>query len=132
MSTAAATPADPTRHFAFWPKRIPRELETPDTSLWANLDITHRRYADRPAFVFFDRVTTYRELFASVEKLAGWLQQIAGVKKGDRVALCLQNSPQFVIAYYAVLRADAVWRRASVRRRANARPMGRQALYRCN
>ena len=108
MSTAAATPADPTRHFAFWPKRQPRELDTPDTSLWANLDITHRRYADRPAFVFFDRVISYRELFASVEKLAGWLQQVAGVKKGDRVALCLQNSPQFVIAYYAVLRADAV------------------------
>ncbi len=108
MSTAAATPADPTRHFAFWPKRQPRELDTPDTSLWTNLDITHRRYADRPAFVFFDRVISYRELFSSVEKLAGWLQQVAGVKKGDRVALCLQNSPQFVIAYYAVLRADAV------------------------
>jgi len=108
MSNPAATPADPTRHFAFWPKRLPRELATPDTSLWANLDITHRRYPDRPAFVFFDRVISYRELFSSVEKLAGWLQQAAGVKKGDRVALCLQNSPQYVIAYYAVLRADAV------------------------
>lgn len=108
MSNATAPAADPTRHFAFWPKRLPRAIDTPDTSLWANLDITHRRYPQRPAFVFFDRVIRYAELYAAVERLAGWLQRVAGVQKGDRVALCLQNSPQFVIAYYAVLRADAV------------------------
>ena len=31
-----------------------------------------------------------------------------GVKRGDRVALYMQNSPQFIIAFYAILRADAV------------------------
>ena len=30
------------------------------------------------------------------------------MKRGDRVLLYMQNSPQFVIAYYAILRADAV------------------------
>ena len=30
------------------------------------------------------------------------------MKRGDRVALYMQNSPQFVIAFYAILRADAV------------------------
>ena len=100
--------ADPTQHFAVWPKRIPHTLATPDTTLWANLDISLRRYPDRIAYVYFDRQITFRELHASVESLAGWLQRTAEVKRGDRVALCLQNSLQFVIAYYAILRADAV------------------------
>jgi fatty-acyl-CoA synthase len=102
------TPADPTRHFAVWPKRLPRSMSAPDTTLWANLDITMRRFPDRIAFVFINRSITYRELHARVESLAGWLQQKAGVSKGDRVALCMQNSLQFVIGYYAILRADAV------------------------
>lgn len=101
-------PADPTRHHAFWPKRLPRHLSPPDTTLWANLDITLRRFPNRQAFIFFDRVLTVRELHDRVERLAGWLQQVAGVKRGDRVALCLQNSPQYAIAFYAVLRIDAV------------------------
>jgi len=43
-----------------------------------------------------------------VDAFAGYLQQRCGVARGERVLLYLQNSPQFVIAYYAVLRADAV------------------------
>ncbi len=100
--------ADPTQHFAVWPKRIPHTMATPDTTLWANLDVSMRRYPDRIAYVYFDRQITFRELHASVESLAGWLQRTAKVKRGDRVALCLQNSLQFVIAYYAILRTDAV------------------------
>ncbi len=104
----SGTPVTLNKHYDVWPKRLPKDLCTPDTSLWANLDITVRRYPDRPAFVFCDRVLTFRELYARVEALAGWLQKVAGVAKGDRVALCMQNSPQFVIGYYAILRADAV------------------------
>ena len=43
-----------------------------------------------------------------VDALAGFLQNACGVKRGDRVMIALQNSPQYVIAYYAVMRADAV------------------------
>jgi len=102
------TPVTINKHYDVWPKRLPKDVCTPDTTLWANLDITVRRYPDRPAFVFCDRVLTFRELNAHVEALAGWLQKVAGVAKGDRVALCMQNSPQFVIGYYAILRVDAV------------------------
>ena len=35
-------------------------------------------------------------------------REVTKVKKGDRVLLYMQNSPQFVLAYYAILRADAV------------------------
>ncbi|MBL8310008.1 MAG: long-chain fatty acid--CoA ligase [Burkholderiales bacterium] len=106
MTTPAA--ADPTRHYAFWPKRLPRHLSPPETTLWANLDITQRRFPDHPLFVFFGRVIYTHELHAAVERLAGWLHTVAGVRRGDRVALCMQNSPQYAIAFYAVLRLNAV------------------------
>src|SRR6185503_19615663 len=41
-------------------------------------------------------------------QLAGFLQRYCGIGKGDRVLLDLQNCPQFLIAYFAILRADAV------------------------
>ena len=47
------------------------------------------------------------QLKAQAEALAGWLQA-QGVGAGDRVALYLQNCPQFVVALYAVFRANAV------------------------
>jgi len=96
------------KHYEVWPRRLPYAMTPPDTTLWVNLDISARRYPDKPAFVFFDRAISYRELHEAVEQLAGWLQRVAGVGKGDRVPICLQNSPQFIIAYYAILRADAV------------------------
>ena len=104
----SGTPVAINAHYKVWPKRLPKHVCTPDTTLWANLDITFRRYPNRTASVFFDRTLSFRELHAKVEALAGWLQKVAGVSKGDRVALCMQNSPQFVIGYYAILRADAV------------------------
>ena len=50
---------------------------------------------------------TYADLKAQAESLAGWLQG-QGVKRGDRVALFMQNCPQYLVAFYAVMRADAV------------------------
>jgi fatty-acyl-CoA synthase len=96
------------KYFDVWPKRLPRAMSPPETTLWANLDISHRRFPQRIAFVFFDRSITFAALYAEVEALAGWLYHVAGVRAGDRVPICFQNSPQFVIAYYAILRCDAV------------------------
>src|SRR5690606_18698587 len=66
------------------------------------------RQPSRIAIDYYGRRLSYRELKEQVDALAGYLQQRCGVARGDRVLLDLQNSPQFVIAYYAVLRADAV------------------------
>ncbi len=95
-------------HLPFWPKGLAKELTVPKTTLHSNLEITARRYPDKAALVFYDYVMTYRQLFDEVERMAGYLQKVCGVKKGDRVLLYLQNSPQFFVAYYAILRADAV------------------------
>jgi fatty-acyl-CoA synthase len=50
---------------------------------------------------------SYGALKAQAEALAGWLQA-RGVQAGDRVLIYLQNCPQYVVAFYAVQRANAV------------------------
>ncbi len=98
----------PTRpHHAFWPARLPRQLVVPETTLWFNLAVAAARYPHKDATVFFGRRTRWSELKATAEALAGWLQS-RGVQRGDRVLLYMQNCPQFVAAFYAIQRADAV------------------------
>ena len=94
-------------HFKFWPKRLPHTITPPATSLWHNLAVNALRFPDKPALVFFDRSFTYTELLQKAEHLAATLCRV-GVKKGDRVMLYMQNSPQWVIAHFAILRANAV------------------------
>jgi fatty-acyl-CoA synthase len=94
-------------HAAAWPRRLPRDLIIPETTLWFNLEVSARRYPDKAAYVFFGRALSYRELHRQAEALAGWLQA-QGVRPCDRVLLFMQNCPQFVVAFYAIQRADAV------------------------
>jgi len=94
-------------HHAIWPKRLPRSLVLPETSLWFNLEVAARRYPHKAAYLFFGQPLDFATLKAQAEALAGWLQA-HGVAKGDRVAVFMQNCPQFVVAVHAVLRADAV------------------------
>lgn len=77
-------------------------------SLWDALVESSRRFPAKPVVRFGGGVLTYRELVRQAEALAGWLQRGADVKAGDRVLLFSQNCPQFIVASYAVLRADAV------------------------
>jgi fatty-acyl-CoA synthase len=90
------------------PPGVPRDLILPETSLYANLEIAALRYPQRAAIIYYGGVLTYAQLKQQVDALAGYLQHDCGVTSGDRVALFMQNSPQFVIALYAALRADAV------------------------
>jgi len=94
-------------HYRFWPKGMPKQLHTPATSLYTNLELAATRWPDKPAVVYYDTVITYAQLKHEVDTMAAFLQQRCGIVRGDRVALYSQNCPQFVIAYYAILRADA-------------------------
>ena len=105
-SNAGEVPAD-RPHFAFWPRRLPRKVTPPETSLWHNLEVAATRYPAKAATLFFGRAKTFAALRADAEAIAGWLQA-QGVRRGDRVALFMQNCPQYLVAYHAILRADAV------------------------
>lgn len=94
-------------HDAHWPKRLPRAIALPETTLWDHLDISTRRFPHREALHFLGRGLTYSEVHHAVDRLAAWLAA-QGVRKGDRVLLNMQNCPQLVIAHFAILRANAV------------------------
>ncbi|MBI5276507.1 MAG: AMP-binding protein [Burkholderiales bacterium] len=95
-------------HFRFWPKGVARELYVPHATLPEYLDTAARRFPDKPAIVYCGSVTTYDHLKQQVDGLAAWLVEDAGVQPGDRVLLASQNCPQFVVAFYSILRARGV------------------------
>jgi len=97
-----------TRHFAHWPPGQPRTLELPKASVYANLVASASQHPDRTAIDYYGSRISYSELRRQVDALAGFLQQRYGVARGERVLLYAQNCPQFIVAYYAILRADAV------------------------
>ncbi len=83
-------------------------LIAPATNLFYNAEVSARRYPDKPFLVYYDTRVTFAAFHDEAERIAGYLQQQCGVQKGDRVLLLMQNSPQFIIGYYGILRANAV------------------------
>jgi long-chain acyl-CoA synthetase len=90
-----------------WPSNVPDSIEYPLIPLHELLVKTAKEHPEKAAIAYFDGEITYRELNSLSNKFAAALAAL-GVKKGERVALFLPNIPQFVIAYYGVLKAGAV------------------------
>jgi fatty-acyl-CoA synthase len=96
------------RHFKFWPPYAMHNLVAPATNVFYNAEVSARRYPDKPFLVFYDTAVTFSDLLDEATRVAGFLENRCDVHKGDRVLLLMQNSPQFVIGYYGILRANAV------------------------
>ncbi|ALK90169.1 long-chain-fatty-acid--CoA ligase [Limnohabitans sp. 63ED37-2] len=92
----------------FWPKGVPRTLSLPQVPLTHYVQVAAERYPNKPAVIFCGSTLTYAALLTRVEALAGYLTQRLGVQRGDRVLLMSQNCPQYVAAYYGIMRAGAV------------------------
>jgi long-chain acyl-CoA synthetase len=93
--------------FSSWPKDVPRNLVYPKVALHEILEKTAKEQPEKVAIAYSEREITYAELDSLSTRFAGALAAL-GVEKGDRVAVFLPNIPQFVIAYYGVLKAGAV------------------------
>lgn len=65
-------------------------------------------YPDKPALIVDHRTITYGELSARTNRTASWLQD-AGIEKGDRVAVLLENCPEFIELYLACARLGAIF-----------------------
>jgi long-chain acyl-CoA synthetase len=98
--------------------RVPQTVEIPDVSVDFFLRESARKYPYNVAtnfvlsYLLGGRVTiggklTYQQLNEKVDRFANALYQL-GVRKGDRVALMLPNSPHFVIAFFAAIRIGAI------------------------
>lgn len=71
-----------------------------------NLKISAEKFPQQPAYVFLDVSITYAELDRKVDLIAAGLAE-RGIGKGDAVALLMDNRPEFIQAYYAILRVGA-------------------------
>jgi long-chain acyl-CoA synthetase len=90
-----------------YPPEVPKHLDVPDVTLTQLLLSAAEEFPDREAVYFMGKRITYRRLLSDVSRFARALQSL-GVRKGDRVAIMLPNSPQAVIAYYGALMIGAV------------------------
>ncbi|GAB4115077.1 MAG: long-chain fatty acid--CoA ligase [Roseiflexaceae bacterium] len=98
--------------------RVPKTLQFPNATLDTFLAESARKYPHNTATNFIlsylagGRITvgsqlTYQQLQQAVDRLAASLYAL-GVRKGDRVAMMLPNSPQYVIAFYAAAKLGAI------------------------
>jgi acyl-CoA synthetase (AMP-forming)/AMP-acid ligase II len=76
-------------------------------SLWETFEATAQQFSHRTALIYLGTEYTYAELLAMAERLAASLRGL-GVKKGDRVIIYQSHCPQWVIAWFAILRNGAV------------------------
>ncbi|MCC3279826.1 AMP-binding protein [Arthrobacter sp. zg-Y40] len=93
-----------TRHYS---EGVLEGFTLPEESLVDMVETSIRKYRSKTALEFFGATTSYEELGEQIRRVATGLLKL-GVRKGDRVALVLPNSPQHVVAFYAVLRLGAV------------------------
>src|SRR5438445_1975711 len=93
-----------TRHYD---SGVPATLIYPEVALQAMLDEAAVSNPNATATIFFNRKRSYKSISDAAWRFANGLRRL-GIKKGDRVALVLPNTPQFVIAFYGALRAGAI------------------------
>jgi long-chain acyl-CoA synthetase len=89
-----------------YPAGVPAEIDPSQyQSLTQMLEEPLSKYAERIAYLQMGKALTYRNLGEYSAAFGAWLQQRAGLKKGDRVAIMLPNVLQYPIALFAILRA---------------------------
>ncbi|MCE7861872.1 MAG: long-chain fatty acid--CoA ligase, partial [Chloroflexi bacterium CFX2] len=86
---------------------MPQTIEYPKVPLFHFLEEAARKYPDRACTVFKGAVVSYRDMNKMADSIAAALAEM-GVKKGDRVGIFMPNIPQFVPAYFGILKAGGV------------------------
>jgi long-chain acyl-CoA synthetase len=95
------------RWLKYYDEHVPHNLDYPRIPLYQILDDTAAEKADSNCCCFFGKWMTYGQLQDATNRFAAAAGKL-GIKKGDRVALLLPTSPQFIIAYYGLMKAGAI------------------------
>ena len=77
------------------------KLEYPNLTIYELIAKTCDSYPNYYAFEYFGRKITYKEFLFKIKKTASSLLEL-GVKEGDRVTICMPNTPVAVITFYAL------------------------------
>jgi long-chain acyl-CoA synthetase len=88
-------------------KGVPVTIEYPKGPVFQFLDDAAQKYPDRACTIFKGAAVSYKEMNAITDHIAGALVGM-GVKKGDRIGIFMPNTPQFVMAYFGILKAGGV------------------------
>ncbi len=87
--------------------RIPHTIDYPQDTIYSLVAKTAARLPELPAYEFMNRVTNYREFLKAIDKAAGALAAL-GIGAGDRVTICMPNSPQALHCFYALSKLGAI------------------------
>lgn len=90
-----------------YPEEIPKSIEYAERTLYSFLEDSAKEFSEMKALYFMGTEMTYKELLEKSMKMANYLQSL-GIKKGDRVAIMLPNTPQGVISYYGTMMAGGI------------------------
>jgi long-chain acyl-CoA synthetase len=89
-----------------YPQDIPAEIDTSEyDSLKGLLERSFEKFKDLPAFTNMGHSISYGELDQMSRYFGAYLQKVAGLEKGDRVAIMLPNVLQYPVAVFGILRA---------------------------
>jgi long-chain acyl-CoA synthetase len=86
---------------------VPHHLEYPPLRVFDFLDQAAVRFPDQVCTNFEGKTITYREMSQLTDRLADGLVQL-GLKMGERVGIMMPNLPQFILAFYGVLKAGGI------------------------
>ncbi len=93
--------------YEWYDNGVPKSIQYPEVPLFHFLEKSAREYPDHPCTIFKGAKITYEEMDELTDRLAAGLAHL-GIGKGDRVGILIPNTPQFVMAYFGVLKAGGV------------------------
>ncbi|UCG01293.1 MAG: AMP-binding protein [Candidatus Heimdallarchaeota archaeon] len=90
-----------------WPETVKKSIEPyPDEPLYKILENTATKSGDLPYLKFMGTTTTFAETDTMANQVANYLIK-QGVKKGDKIAIFLPNTPHYPIIFFGILKAGA-------------------------
>lgn len=89
-----------------YPAGIPADIDIAQyASVLDMFDETIRKFADKPAFSNFGKSLSFTHLDQMSKRFAGFLQELGGLTKGDRIAVMMPNLLQYPVVLFGILRA---------------------------
>ena len=86
---------------------MPAHLNYPQKTIYQIVRTTAKEHPNLVAYEFMNKETTYTQFMARIDRTARALVAL-GIQKGDRVTICMPNSPQALDTFYAINRIGAV------------------------
>lgn len=92
-----------------WDKFYPKDkkIVVPNMSLYEYIYSCNKDRQDNIALNYFNRKITYYELFHDIDLCARAMRS-QGIREGDVVSVCMANTPEAVIAFYAISKIGAI------------------------